>query len=89
MFVETLTQPQDEWALWNERLHMHSDPPDALAVSIAWNSGDGMVTMVNVWDAPGAVSDFYLERLVPLIQEHGEPEHKPDRHGDPIAVYLR
>ena len=68
---------------------MRTDPPGALAASIAWDAGDGMVTMLNVWDPPGAVSDFYMERVLPLVQAEGEPEHKPQRHGEPVAVYLR
>ena len=66
-----------------------ADPPASLAASIAWDSGDGFVTLLNVWDAPGAVSDFYMERVLPLVQAEGEPEHKPRRHGQPVAVYLR
>ena len=51
--------------------------------------GDGMVTSLNVWDNPGAISDFFMERTLPLIQEEGEPENKPQRHGEPISVYMR
>ena len=57
---------------------MHSDPPAALAASIAWDGGAGMVTLVNVWDSQGAVSDFYLDRVLPLIQDEGEPTHNPN-----------
>jgi len=89
MFVETIAQPKDEWDRWNERIGMHTDPPEALAVSVAWDSGNGIVTMINVWDAPGAVSDFYVERVLPLVEVHGEPDHKPDRHGEPVSFYLR
>lgn len=89
MFIETITQPRDEWDRWNAKLRMHADPPPALAASIAWDSGDGMVTLVNVWDAPGAISDFYMERVLPAVQAEGEPEHKPKRHGERVAIYLR
>jgi len=89
MFVETITSPKAEWDLWNEKLRMHDDPPSALAVSIAWDSGDGIVTQINVWDAPGAVSDFYVERVLPIVQAEGEPANKPDRHGEPVSIYLR
>ena len=64
MFVETITSPKEAWDDWNEKLKLHSDPPSALFASIAWSSGDGMVTQVNVWDAPGAVSDFYMKRVL-------------------------
>lgn len=66
-----------------------SDPPEALVVSVAWDSGDGTVTSVNVWDTPGAISDFYIERALPLIEADGEPANKPKRHGEPVAVYIR
>lgn len=89
MFVETITQPREIYESWNEKLRMLSDPPAALAATIAWDSGAGMVTLVNVWDSPGAVSDFYMDRVLPLIQDEGEPTHKPQRHGEPVAVYLR
>jgi hypothetical protein len=89
MFVETITSPKEAWDDWIEKLKLHSDPPSALVASIAWSSDDGMVTQVNVWDAPGAVSDFYMKRVLPLVQAEGEPEHKPKRHGEPLAVYVR
>ena len=89
MFVETITQPRDEWQHWSDKLRFMSDPPEALVVSVAWDSGDGTVTSVNVWDTPGAISDFYIERALPLIEADGEPANKPDRHGEPVAVYIR
>jgi len=89
MFVETITQPRDEWDRWNAKLRIHTDPPSALAASIAWESGNGMVTVINVWDAPDAISDFYMDRVLPLVEADGEPEHKPERHGEPVSIYLR
>jgi hypothetical protein len=62
MFVETITQPRKTFEDWNEKLRMHSDPPSALAASIGWDVGDGMVTLVNVSDAPDAVTDFLSSR---------------------------
>jgi hypothetical protein len=53
---------------------------EALIAAIVWDSGDGEVTAVNVWDTPGAIADFYVE---------GEPTRKPQRHGEPLAFYLR
>lgn len=89
MFIETITQPMDEWYEWNRAIRMTEDPPEALVASFAWAGDDGSVTGVNVWDSPGAVSDFYMERLLPVIQERGEPDAKPQRHGAPIAAYVR
>jgi hypothetical protein len=89
MFVETITTPRDEWDRWNERLRMLADPPAALIASIAWQTGDGEVTSVNVWESPEAVADFFIERVRPLVEAGGEPATKPMRHGVPLAVYLR
>jgi hypothetical protein len=47
------------------------------------------VTVVNVWDTAGAIADFYLERVGPIVDVEGEPANKPARHGEPLAVYLR
>jgi len=66
-----------------------TDPPEALAATIVWESGDGQVTSLNVWDTPGAVADFYMERVRPLVEAEGEPSNKPQRHGEPVAFYRR
>jgi hypothetical protein len=89
MFVETIVLPRPEWGPWEERLHYSTDPPDALIATIVWDSGDGQVTGVNVWDTPGAIADFYMERVRPIVDAEGEPTHKPERHGEPLAFYLR
>ncbi len=89
MFVESITQPTDEWERWSEKLRMYAEPPQGLAVSIAWDNGDGSITQLNVWDAPGAIADNYMDRILPIVQAEGEPEHKPTRHGEPLAIYLR
>lgn len=70
-------------------LRVYDDPPEALAVSVAWDSGGGNVTMLNVWDNPAAVGDLYMERMVAVIEELGEPTSKPERHGAPVAAYIR
>jgi hypothetical protein len=62
---------------------------EALIAAIVWDSGDGEVTAVNVWDTPGAIADFYVERVGPIIEVEGEPTRKPQRHGEPLAFYLR
>jgi len=89
MFVETVRSTRDEWDRWNEQLRMLDAPPPALIAAIAWQEADGHVTAVNVWDTAEAVADFYLERVGPLVQAHGEPPAKPTRHGEPVAVYVR
>jgi len=89
MFVETIRAPRDEWTHWTERIRLVSDPPEALVAVVAWDSGDGHITSVHVWDAPGATADFFVERVLPVVQEEGEPANKPHRHGEPVAVYVR
>ena len=46
-------------------------------------------TALNVWDSPEAVADFYVERVGAIAQAEGEPLNKPQRHGTPLAVYIR
>jgi hypothetical protein len=89
MFVETIALPRSEWEHWHERLGYATDPPEALIAMIVWDSGDGQVTGVNLWDTPKAVADFYLERVAPIVEAEGEPANKPKRHGEPLAFYLR
>jgi hypothetical protein len=89
MFVETLVAPRPEWERWRELLRFSTDPPAALVASITWSSGEGEVTVVNLWDTAGAIADFYMERIRPIVEAEGEPTNKPERHGEPLAVYLR
>jgi hypothetical protein len=89
VFVETIDLPRQEWERWHERLRYSSDPPDALIATIVWDSGDGHVKGVNVWDTPEAIADFYMERVGPIVAVEGEPTNKPQRHGEPLAFYLR
>ena len=89
MFVETIVLPRAEWERWYERLGYITSPPSALVSMIAWDSGDGHVTSVNVWDSPGAIADFFMERVRPMVEAEGEPTNKPQRHGEPLAFYAR
>ena len=68
---------------------MLTEPPAALIASIAWQTEDGRVTAVNVWDSAEAVADFFVERVHPIVEAEGEPATKPMRHGEPVALYLR
>src|SRR5207342_1044310 len=99
MFVETIVLPRWEWERWHERLRLSADPPEALIAAIAWDSGDGEVTGVNVWETPGAIGHFFaerrpgltaifMERVRPFVEAEGEPPNKPQRHGEPLAFYL-
>ena len=89
MFVETIALPRSEWERWEERLRYSTDPPKALVATIVWDSGDGQVAGVNVWDTPAAIAEFYMERVKPIVEAEGEPTNKPQRHGEPLAFYLR
>jgi hypothetical protein len=89
MFVETIALQRSEWERWHERLGYSSDPPEALIATIVWDSGDGQVAGVNLWDTAEAVADFYMERVRPIVEAEGEPTSKPQRHGEPLAFYLR
>jgi hypothetical protein len=89
MFVETIALPRSEWERWHERLRYATDPPEALVAMIVRDSGDGQVTGVNLWETPKAIADFYLERVAPIVEAEGEPANKPQRHGEPLAFYLR
>jgi len=89
MFVETIVLPRKEWERWHESLRLSTDPPEALIATIAWDSGDGEVTGVNVWETPRAIADFFMERVGPLVEAEGEPSAKPQRRGEPLAFYLR
>ena len=89
MFVETIALPRAEWERWHERLRYASDPPEALIATIIWDAGEGRVAGVNLWDNPKAIADFDLERVGPIVEAEGEPSSKPQRHGEPLAFYLR
>ena len=89
MFVETIDLPRQEWERWHERLRYSSDPPEALIATIVWDSGDDQVTGVNLRDTPEAIADFHVDRVGPIVAVEGEPTNKPQRHGEPLAFYLR
>lgn len=89
MFVETITATRELWETFSGRTRLTSDPPSALVVSVSWDAGDGRVTVMNVWDSPEAIADFYVERTRPIIEEIGEPPDKPRRHGPPLSMYVR
>jgi hypothetical protein len=88
MFVERLTAPRREFELWDARLRMVTDPPPALALSVAWEQ-DGEVTCINVWDSPEAIADFFIERVRPFVEDEGTPANKPQRLGHAIRAYVR
>lgn len=89
MFIETITQETDDWYEWSRLIRLTEDSPDALVASFAGASNDGTMTGVNVWESPGAISDFYVGRLLPIIQERGEPDARRQRHGAAMAAYVR
>jgi len=38
---------------------------------------------------PHSTCSDYLERVRPIVEVEGEPKHKPQPHGEPLAIYLR
>ena len=89
MFVETIAAPREEWQSFTDRIRLFSEPPAALMAAIAWDGGEGRVVQLNLWDEPSAVADFFIERVMPVVERHGEPSNKPARHGPPVASYFR
>jgi hypothetical protein len=89
MFVETIELPRAEWERWHEALRYTTDPPEAMVATIVWESGDGRVTGINLWDTPDSIADFFVDRVGPIIAADGEPSEKPQRRGEPLAVYIR
>ena len=89
MLIETVTASREEWGRWRDRIDIINDPPDGLVALLAWESGEGQVTQANVWDNPAAVADFFLKHVLPIIEDEGEPAGKPQRHGEPLAFFLR
>ena len=89
MFVETVTSSRELWETFTQGTRLTSDPPAALVASVAWDAGEGRVTVLNVWDSPDAIADFYVERTRAVIEKVGEPAEKPKRHGEPLEVYIR
>ena len=88
VFIEQVTAPREEFELWDARLGMVTQPPPALALSVAWES-DGVVTCINVWDSPQAIADFFLERVQPYVEAEGPPANKPQRLGHAVRAYIR
>jgi hypothetical protein len=89
MFVETITSDREDWEFFSRGTRLTTDPPETLALSVAWDAGDDRVTVLNVWDSGESIADFYVERTRPLIEQRGEPADKPKRHGAPLEVYVR
>jgi len=89
MFVETITSDREQWEMLDRKIRMRDEPPDGLVASITWDAGDGRVTMLNVWEQPGQIADFYVERAAPVFAEIGQPTGTPKRHGEPVAVFIR
>ena len=88
-FIETIVAPHAEWKTFTDRIRLFSEPPAALMAAIAWDGGEGRVVQVNLWDEPSAVADFFIERVMPVVERYGAPSSKPARHGPPVASYFR
>jgi hypothetical protein len=87
MFMDSVQTTRAELALVDERTGLFANPPDGLLAAIAWEgSTDEEVTVLMVWDTPGARGDFSV-KMMPLV-EAGDVTSKPTIL-TPHKVYLR
>jgi hypothetical protein len=80
MFMEIVTTARKDAEFVFERSRIYSDPPAGLRAAISWVDGEDQVSLLTVWETPGARGDFALERMMPLFDagvlddRHGHPE---------------
>ncbi|MEX1280571.1 MAG: hypothetical protein AB1Z55_07590 [Acidimicrobiia bacterium] len=87
MFIDRVTTTPEELAIVDAEAGLFSDPPPGLAAAVAWESGEGEVTCLMVWDTPGQRGDFAFQKMMPLI-ESGRVGADPDVL-QPTRIYLR
>lgn len=90
MFIDTITVPRPEWEFVTDQARIVADPPEGLIAAIAWDTGDGSVTAVMVWETPGARGDFSADRMMPLLA-NAPPEAVAGSLTpvDPVTVFFR
>lgn len=44
------------------------DPPEGMLAALSWEEDDGPVTMVSLWESPGARGQAAMERMMPLFE---------------------
>lgn len=87
MFIDIVTAPREEVELVDEKAGLFSNPPDGLAAAIAWEADDDNVSVLMVWETPGARGDFGAEKMMSLV-EAGAVTTKPEIV-TPFRVFLR
>jgi len=88
MFVHTITGTRAEFESSHQLLGIAEDPPDALLASIAFASGDDEVTIVNVWETPGDLAQFFVDRIAPRTGGAGLNGDNTPR-GEPLFFWTR
>lgn len=82
MFMDRVTVDRAAHDELIEATRLLDDPPDGLLAALSWEEQDGQVTMVSLWESPGARGDATTERILPLV----EAGMLDGRHGDPEPV---
>jgi hypothetical protein len=88
MFMDIAQTTRSELDVVDQKAGLFSDPPDGLLAALAWEGpGEDQVTVLMVWETPGARGDFGFQRMMPLM-ESGEVTAKPEIL-TPYKTFLR
>jgi hypothetical protein len=88
MFMDIAQTTRSEIDVVDQKAGLFSDPPDGLLAALAWDGPEeGQVTVLMVWETPGARGDFGFQRMMPLM-ESGEVTAKPEIL-TPYKTFLR
>ena len=88
MFVQTVISSRAEFDEAHRLLDIAADPPDTLLAAIAFSSGEDEVTLVNVWESPAAVAEFFVERIHSRTEGKGLSGQNIPR-GEPVFFWTR
>jgi hypothetical protein len=78
MFMDTVQTTSAELDLVDQKTGLFSDPPAGLLAALAWEGPtEGLVTLLMVWETPGARGDFGFQHMMPL-RESGEVTAKAE-----------
>jgi hypothetical protein len=90
MFVQTVTSTRAEYEAALRLLEFDTNPPATLVATVAFSSGDDEVTLVNVWESPGAMAEFFVERIAPHTGgESMEGGGETTPRGAPLLFWAR
>jgi hypothetical protein len=72
MFLDLITTSRAEVDIVDREAGLFSDPPEGLLAALAWEAEegdpDGEVTVLTVWETPGARGDWGYQRIMPLAE---------------------